>query len=102
MRNASKRIPRAKKSKSGCCAHLEIQFLLKDIIQQPPVLARICLVDPAIRAHDAADPGLDGLGKRPWLVFVERAIIDVGRIGLASASAAEMFLLVECTTTCII
>jgi hypothetical protein len=83
-------------------AHLEIQFLLEDIIQQPPVLARICLVDPIIRAHDAADPSLDGLGERPQLVFVERAIVDVGRIGLASASAAEMFLLVECATVRII
>ena len=95
MRNASKRIPRAKKRKNGCCAHLEVQFLLEDIVQQPPVLARICLVDPVIRAHDAADPSLDGLGERPQLVFVERAIVDVGRIGLASASAAEIFLLVE-------
>ena len=83
-------------------AHLEIQFLLENIIQQLPVLARICLVDPVIRAHDAADPSLDRLGKRPQLVFVERAIVDVGQIGLASASAAERFLLIECAIVCII
>ena len=61
----------------------------------------ICLVDPVIRAHDAADPSLDGLRERPQLVFVERAIVDVGRIGFASASAPEMLLLVEGATICI-
>jgi hypothetical protein len=59
-------------------AHLEIQLLLEDSVQKLPILARICLIDSVVSTHDTADTGLDGLGERPQLVFVESAIVDVG------------------------
>lgn len=57
--------------------YLEIQLLLENVVQKVSVLTRGGLVDLVVSAHNATDASLDRLCKRPKLVFVESAIVDI-------------------------
>lgn len=54
---------------------LEPELILKEAIYEIAVLRASRAVDGIVRCHRRADAGLDGVGKRPQVQFMERPII---------------------------
>jgi hypothetical protein len=75
---------------------LEVELLLDEPVEELRVRAALRLVDLVVRAHDRRDARVDGLGERPEVELVHRAVVDVGRVDLRGLRSAAVVLLLVC------
>ena len=72
---------------------VETQLRLEDAVEQLVVGAGVGVVDAVVRAHDGGDAGAHAVHEGPQVQLAQRAVIDVGGLGLNAVVVAAVGLL---------